>query len=172
MESYSEVRQSFGAFLGNVIHDMANQRTHIKDAQTVEVEGTSYEEINPNQSFSIDLKEYQTEILVHHNDIKGLNFALLRSRIYEASKKEARDMNEDFLKMLASEGLSVEAEKSSAIDAMLTLMKVYKKKGYNLDNLKIICSKKMDAKLKKELENPLNREKFNREWNKIKYESN
>jgi hypothetical protein len=30
----------------------------------------------------------------------------------------------------------------------------------------------MDAKLKKELENPLNQEKFNREWKKIKYEKN
>jgi len=158
--------------LGNLIHDIAVQRTHFKDAETIQVEGTSYEEINANTSFNVDLKEYQSEILVHHDNIKNLDFSLLRNKVYEAAKKEAKELNKDFLNMLTSGGLSIDAEKGSAIDAMLTLMKLYKKKGFNLDNLKIICSKKMDAKLKRELENPLNQEKFNREWNKIKYERN
>jgi hypothetical protein len=42
MESYPEVRKSLNSFLANIVHDMAIERTHIKDAQTVQVEGTSY----------------------------------------------------------------------------------------------------------------------------------
>jgi hypothetical protein len=41
-ESYPEVRKSLNSFLANIVHDMAIERTHIKDAQTVQVEGTSY----------------------------------------------------------------------------------------------------------------------------------
>jgi hypothetical protein len=50
-------------------------------------------------------------------------------------------------------------------------MKMYKKKGFNLDSLKIISSKEMYAKFQKEMENPLNQEKYYREWNRIKNEN-
>jgi hypothetical protein len=150
---------------------MAIERTHIKDAQTVQVEGTSYEEINANQSVRFDLKEYETEIQVHNDDIRTLDFSILRNRIYEAAKKEAKEMNKDFLNMLSSQGLSIDAKNGSAIDAILSLMKMYKKKGFNLDSLKIISSKEMYAKFQKEMENPLNQEKYYREWNRIKNEN-
>ena len=171
MESYPEVRKSLNSFLANIIHDMAIERTHIKDAQTVQVEGTSYEEINANQSVRFDLKEYETEIQVHNDDIRTLDFSILRNRIYEAAKKEAKEMNKDFLNMLSSQGLSIDAKNGSAIDAILSLMKMYKKKGFNLDSLKIISSKEMYAKFQKEMENPLNQEKYYREWNRIKNEN-
>jgi hypothetical protein len=171
MESYPEVRKSLNSFLANIVHDMAIERTHIKDAQTVQVEGTSYEEINANQSVRFDLKEYETEIQVHNDDIRTLDFSILRNRIYEAAKKEAKEMNKDFLNMLSSQGLSIDAKNGSAIDAILSLMKMYKKKGFNLDSLKIISSKEMYAKFQKEMENPLNQEKYYREWNRIKNEN-
>jgi len=171
MESYPEVRKSLNSFLANIVHDMAIERTHIKDAQTVQVEGTSYEEINANQSVRFDLKEYETEIQVHNDDIRTLDFSILRNRIYEAAKKEAKEMNKDFLNMLSSQGLSIDAKNGSAIDAILNLMKMYKKKGFNLDSLKIISSKEMYAKFQKEMENPLNQEKYYREWNRIKNEN-
>jgi len=171
MESYPEVRKSLNSFLANIVHDMAIERTHIKDAQTVQVEGTSYEEINANQSVRFDLKEYETEIQVHNDDIRTLDFSILRNRIYEAAKKEAKEMNKDFLNMLSSQGLSIDAKNGSAVDAILSLMKMYKKKGFNLDSLKIISSKEMYAKFQKEMENPLNQEKYYREWNRIKNEN-
>jgi hypothetical protein len=171
MESYPEVRKSLNSFLANIVHDMAIERTHIKDAQTVQVEGTSYEEINANQSVRFDLKEYETEIQVHNDDLRTLDFSILRNRIYEAAKKEAKEMNKDFLNMLSSQGLSIDAKNGSAIDAILSLMKRYKKKGFNLDSLKIISSKEMYAKFQKEMENPLNQEKYYREWNRIKNEN-
>jgi hypothetical protein len=171
MESYPEVRKSLNSFLANIVHDIAIERTHIKDAQTVQVEGTSYEEINANESVRFDLKEYETEIQVHNDDIRTLDFSLLRNRIYEAAKKEAKEMNKDFLNMLSSQGLSIDAKNGSAIDAILSLMKMYKKKGFNLDSLKIISSKEMYAKFQKEMENPLNQEKYYREWNRIKNEN-
>jgi hypothetical protein len=171
MESYPEVRKSLNSFLANIVHDMAIERTHIKDAQTVQVEGTSYEEINANQSVRFDLKEYETEIQVHNDDLRTLDFSILRNRIYEAAKKEAKEMNKDFLNMLSSQGLSIDAKNGSAIDAILSLMKMYKKKGFNLDSLKIISSKEMYAKFQKEMENPLNQEKYYREWNRIKNEN-
>jgi len=153
MESYPEVRKSLNSFLANIVHDMAIERTHIKDAQTVQVEGTSYEEINANQSVRFDLKEYETEIQVHNDDIRTLDFSILRNRIYEAAKKEAKEMNKDFLNMLSSQGLSIDAKNGSAIDAILSLMKMYKKKGFNLDSLKIISSKEMYAKFQKDCYN-------------------
>jgi hypothetical protein len=171
MESYPEVRKSLNSFLANIVHDIAIERTHIKDAQTVQVEGTSYEEINANESVRFDLKDYETEIQVHNDDIRTLDFSLLRNRIYEAAKKEAKEMNKDFLNMLSSQGLSIDAKNGSAIDAILSLMKMYKKKGFNLDSLKIISSKEMYAKFQKEMENPLNQEKYYREWNRIKNEN-
>ena len=45
MESYPEVRQALNTFLANIIHNLAVAGTYYKDAQTVQVEGTSYEEI-------------------------------------------------------------------------------------------------------------------------------
>ena len=80
MESYPEVRKSLNSFLANIVHDMAIERTHIKDAQTVQVEGTSYEEINANQSVRFDLKEYETEIQVHNDDIRTLDPFYLHSQ--------------------------------------------------------------------------------------------
>ena len=168
MESYSDVKQSLNSFLTNIIHDIALQRTYFKDAETVQVEGTSYEEVNANNSRRFDLKEYQTEIKLHHDDIKNLDFSLFRSKIYHAAKKQAKEMNKDFLNNLTSEGLSVDSKGGSAVDAMLNLMKIYKKKGMNLDTMQIISSKEMYTKFQKEMENPLNREKYNRELKKIK----
>jgi hypothetical protein len=172
MESYPAVKKSLNAFLTNIIHDLAVQKTYVREAQTIQVEGTSYEEVSGNVSQKINLKEYQSELQLRHDDIKTLDFSLLRSKIYEAAKEQAKEMNKDLLNNLESSGLSYDVKNGSAIDGLLNLMRVYKRKGFNLDSMQIISSKELYIKFQKEMENPINREKYYREWTKLKNEKN
>lgn len=80
-------------------------------------------------------------------------------------------MNKDFLNNLRSEGLVYDVKKDeSAIDSLLNLMRIYKKKEFNLDTMRIFPTKDMRKKFDKEMENPMNQEKYYREWSKIKNE--
>ena len=171
MESYHEVREALSTFIGNAIHNLALARSPNKDAPTVYVDGTSYEEIGADKTFRVELKEYQTEVVVHNDEVKRLDFSLLRDKIYQVAKSQAREMNKDFLNNLRSEGLVYDVkEDESAVDSLLNLMRIYKKKGFNLDTMRIFPTKEMRKKFDKEMQNPMNQEKYYREWSKIKNE--
>lgn len=78
MESYHEVRRALSTFIGDAIHNLAVARTPNKDAPIVYVDGTSYEEIGADKTFRVELKEYQTEVVVHNDEVKRLDFSLTK----------------------------------------------------------------------------------------------
>lgn len=171
VEFYPEVRKALNTFLGNTIHDLASQWAMTKGGQTIHVEGTSYEEINGNKSYKVELQEYQTELIIHQDSIEMLDFSLLRNQIYQAARKQAREMNDNFIEKLKAAGQTFDPKEGSAIDAILNLMRTAKKKGLNLDTLQIGGGKELRTKFEKEMENPLNQERYYREWRKIKDET-
>lgn len=170
LESYPEVMQVFDSFLSNIIHQLAVAGTYNADAPVVDVEGTAYQEIHGDNVLRVDLKEYTSNVEFKWDDIKALDFSLLRDKIYKAAQKLTLERNKDLLEMLDKEGLSAEFEKGSAVDAVLTLMRKNKERGFNLDNLQIILSKKGYDKLSQELSIPRNAERFRFESEKIKNE--
>jgi hypothetical protein len=168
LETYPNVKEIFDNFLSDIVHQLAVAGTYNADAPVVNVEGTSYQHIHGDQGFKVDLKQYTSEIILKWDDIKRLDFSLLRLKIYREAKKLSRERNKDFLDMLTKEGLSIDFEKGSAIDAILTLMRRNKERGFKLDKLQIILSKKGYEKLSRELSDPRNAERYKIESQKIK----
>ena len=165
------VREALSTFIGNAIHNLAFLGALIRTHQLYMLTVNSYEEIGADKTFRVELKEYQTEVVIHNDEVKRLDFSLLRDKIYQAAKSQAREMNKDFLNNLRSEGLVYDVkEDESAVDSLLNLMRIYKKKGFNLDTMRIFPTKEMRKKFDKEMQNPMNQEKYYREWSKIKNE--
>lgn len=170
LERYPEVREIFDKFLSDIIHQLAVAGSYNADAPVINVDGTSYQQIHGDKVLKVDLKLRTSEFTIGWGDMKKLDFSLLRDKIYKEAKKQSRERNKDLLETLTKEGLSVDFEKGSAVDAVLMLMRRNKERGFNLDNLKIILSRKGHEKLSKELSDPENAERFMIESQKLRNE--